>query len=171
MTIGERIQLLRKAAGLSQEQLAEIVGVSRQAVSKWETDQSSPDIENILALSRAFSVSTDELLGSTDVLSEGGASSLEPSRPQMDAILRLNMKKRLLTVGWISVLAGLVLLIVEYFLLFTLQHNEMVYLNQWNPDALTYASQPPLPTIFFITAVIIAAGICLTAAGLTGKKK
>ncbi len=167
MTMGERIQLLRKAAGLSQEQLAESVGVSRQAVSKWETDQSSPDINNILALSRAFSVSTDELLGNT----EGVVGSGECSRPQMDAILRLNMRKRLLTVGWISVLAGLVLLIVEYFLLFTLQHNEMVYLSHWNPNALTYASQPPMPTIFFITAAIIAAGVCLTAAGLIGRKK
>ncbi len=167
MTMGERIQLLRKAAGLSQEQLAESVGVSRQAVSKWETDQSSPDINNILALSRAFSVSTDELLGNT----EGVVGSGECSRPQMDAILRLNMRKRLLTVGWISVLAGLVLLMVEYFLLFTLQHNEMVYLSHWNPNALTYASQPPMPTIFFITAVIIAAGVCLTAAGLIGRKK
>ena len=63
MTLGERIQKLRKTTGLSQEQLAELVGVSRQAISKWETDQSAPELENILLLSKAFSVSTDELLG------------------------------------------------------------------------------------------------------------
>ena len=63
MSIGEKIQQFRKARGLSQEQLADSLDVSRQAVSKWETDQSSPDIENILALSKFFSVTTDELLG------------------------------------------------------------------------------------------------------------
>jgi len=63
MSLGERIQQLRKARGLSQEQLADSLNVSRQAISKWETDQSSPEIGNILALSSVFSVSTDELLG------------------------------------------------------------------------------------------------------------
>ena len=63
MSLGERIQQLRKAQGLSQEQLADSLNISRQAISKWETDQSSPEIENILALSSVFSVSTDELLG------------------------------------------------------------------------------------------------------------
>jgi len=63
MSIGEKIQQFRKAGGLSQEQLADSLNVSRQAVSKWETDQSSPDIENILAISKFFSITTDELLG------------------------------------------------------------------------------------------------------------
>ena len=63
MSIGEKIQQLRKTRGLSQEQLADRLNISRQAVSKWETDQSSPEIENILALSKEFAVSTDELLG------------------------------------------------------------------------------------------------------------
>jgi len=62
MSLGLRIQQLRKAGGLSQEQLADYLNVSRQAISKWETDQSSPDIENILAISNVFSISTDELL-------------------------------------------------------------------------------------------------------------
>ena len=63
MSLGERIQQLRKARGLSQEQLADTLNVSRQAISKWETDQSSPEIENILALCRVLCVSTDRLLG------------------------------------------------------------------------------------------------------------
>ena len=67
VSIGERIQQFRKARGLSQEQLAESLNVSRQAISKWETDQSAPEIENLLALSRVFSVSTDELLGNDAV--------------------------------------------------------------------------------------------------------
>ena len=77
MSLGEKIQQLRKAGGLSQEQLADSLMVSRQAVSKWETDQSSPDIENILALSRFFSISTDELLGN-DVCRNTSAPSPQP---------------------------------------------------------------------------------------------
>ena len=67
MSLGERIYQLRTAHGLSQENLAEIVGVSRQAISKWETDQSVPEIDKVLLLSEKFSVSTDELLGKTEM--------------------------------------------------------------------------------------------------------
>lgn len=169
MTLGERIQLLRKAAGLSQEQLAEIVGVSRQAVSKWETDQSSPDIENILALSKAFSISTDELLGNAAVLPESDSGIPVSSKSHMDVILKLNAKKRLFTAGWVSVMVGLLLLIIEFFLLLMLQRNDMVIKGEWYTNVMDYANQPPMPTIFFITALIIAAGVCMTASGL--KKK
>lgn len=62
MNIAERIQKLRKAKGISQEELADVVGVSRQAVSKWESEQSLPDIDKIIALCEYFNVSTDYLL-------------------------------------------------------------------------------------------------------------
>jgi len=62
MTIADRIQSLRKTKGLSQEQLAEAVGVSRQAVSKWESEQAMPDMEKVIALSEFFEVTTDYLL-------------------------------------------------------------------------------------------------------------
>lgn len=62
MTIADRIQELRKMKGMSQEQLADAVGVSRQAVSKWESEQSTPDPDKIIALSDVFDVTTDYLL-------------------------------------------------------------------------------------------------------------
>ena len=62
LNIADRIQHLRKAQGLSQEELADRIGVSRQAVSKWESEQSTPDIEKIILLSECFAVSTDYLL-------------------------------------------------------------------------------------------------------------
>lgn len=62
MNIADRIQSLRKSRGISQEELADIIGVSRQAVSKWESEQSSPDIEKIILLSNYFDVTTDYLL-------------------------------------------------------------------------------------------------------------
>ncbi len=62
MTIGEKIYKLRSAAGMSQEQLAENLDVSRQAVSKWEADQALPQIDKVLMFCQLFDISTDELL-------------------------------------------------------------------------------------------------------------
>lgn len=62
MTFGEKLKSVRKQAGMSQEQLAEKLGVSRQAVTKWETDAGIPDIENIMAVSALFDISIDQLL-------------------------------------------------------------------------------------------------------------
>ena len=62
MTIADRIQTLRKSKGMSQEELADATGVSRQAVSKWESEQSVPDIDKIVILSEIFDVTTDYLL-------------------------------------------------------------------------------------------------------------
>lgn len=61
MTLGERIASHRRALGISQEELGARLGVSRQAVSKWETSAAVPDMENLLALSREFGVSVAEL--------------------------------------------------------------------------------------------------------------
>mgnify|MGYP004537220731 FL=1 len=62
MTIGERIHGLRKQKNMSQEELASLVGVTRQALSKWECDASAPEIEKVIALSQYFGVSTDYIL-------------------------------------------------------------------------------------------------------------
>ena len=62
MTFGLKLQLLRKQKGISQEQLASKLSVSRQAISKWELDNSLPDTENVIMLSELFDVSTDYLL-------------------------------------------------------------------------------------------------------------
>ncbi|EQK05671.1 helix-turn-helix domain-containing protein [Clostridioides difficile] len=62
MNMADRIQYLRKAKGISQEELADKVGVSRQAVSKWESEQSTPDLEKIIIMSDFFGVTTDYIL-------------------------------------------------------------------------------------------------------------
>ena len=66
MTLADRIQQLRKQKGISQEELADRVGVSRQAVSKWESEQSVPDMDKIILLSDYFEVTTDPLLRGTE---------------------------------------------------------------------------------------------------------
>ena len=62
MNMADRIQYLRKSKGISQEELADKVGVSRQAVSKWESEQSTPDLEKIIIMSDFFGVTTDYIL-------------------------------------------------------------------------------------------------------------
>ena len=62
MTLGEKLQTLRRSRGLSQEQLAEILEVSRQAVSKWENGDSAPDLDRLRAICTYFGVTTDYLI-------------------------------------------------------------------------------------------------------------
>jgi len=62
MSLGEKIQILRKQKGMTQDQLADMLNVSRQAVSKWETNESQPDIERLGEIGTLFNVSTDFLI-------------------------------------------------------------------------------------------------------------
>ena len=62
MTLGTKIYQLRTQAGLSQEELAEQTGVSRQSVSKWETDASVPELDKLIRLAKLFEITLDELV-------------------------------------------------------------------------------------------------------------
>jgi transcriptional regulator with XRE-family HTH domain len=74
MTIGEKIQTLRKQHGMSQDQLADALDISRQAVSKWETNENQPDIERLIEISNLFNVSTDYLI-------KDGSATTTKARP------------------------------------------------------------------------------------------
>lgn len=63
MTLGQRIQELRKKQGLSQEALGEKLGVSRQAISRWEMDGAVPEVDKLIALSKLFGIPVGQLLG------------------------------------------------------------------------------------------------------------
>ncbi|MDO4842713.1 MAG: helix-turn-helix transcriptional regulator, partial [Phoenicibacter congonensis] len=69
MTFGEKLKDARKSAGLSQEQFAEKLSVSRSAIAKWETDKGMPDITNLKAMSQLLGVSIDYLLDEDNKLS------------------------------------------------------------------------------------------------------
>ena len=73
MTLGERIIKLRNAKGISQDTLAVALGVSRQSVSKWETDASVPELDKLIKLSEYFEISLDELIQGK--VHTGGAKS------------------------------------------------------------------------------------------------
>ena len=66
MTLGTNIQQLRKEHNMSQGDLADALDISRQSVSKWETDTATPDLDKLLKLSEIFSVSLDELVKGAD---------------------------------------------------------------------------------------------------------
>ncbi|MDO5028029.1 MAG: helix-turn-helix transcriptional regulator [Bacillota bacterium] len=63
MTLGEKLQGLRKSKAMSQEDLAANLKVSRQTISRWEQDQALPDLSNIIALAKVFNISIDDLVG------------------------------------------------------------------------------------------------------------
>lgn len=82
-TTGQRIAARRKLANLSQEQISEQLGVSRQAVSKWESDVGLPDVDNLIALSKIFGVSVGWLLGTEQ------DPNFDPSTGLSDAQLKM----------------------------------------------------------------------------------
>ena len=85
--IANKLVSLRKQLGLSQEGLAEKIGVSRQAVSKWERSESSPDTDNLIALSRIYGVSIDEMLDydvNSDVVEKATSNSESFSYSDLD---------------------------------------------------------------------------------------
>ena len=85
MTIADRILKLRKEAGLSQEALAEKLGVSRQSVSKWETGNVMPDLDKVVAMCDMFSVSTDYLLKGTEEPPVDIFTDIEPEQTETQA--------------------------------------------------------------------------------------
>ena len=76
MNLVRKILILRKRKGLSQEDLAEILNVTRQSVSKWETGEATPEVSKLVGLAKVFDVSTDWLLSEDDFI------SLNQSQPQ-----------------------------------------------------------------------------------------
>ena len=112
MTMGQRITQRRKQLGLSQEALADAVGVSRQAVSKWELDEAQPDAAKIVLLAQALEMTTDELLlGAAE--EETPAAQAVPTAPRPDHIGRLEkfVRRHGYKAGYILIAWGLALLL------------------------------------------------------------
>lgn len=104
--LGERIATLRKDRNLSQETLAEQVGVSRQAISKWERDEALPDIYNLTTLSEIFGVTIDELL-------KGSGESGVSKKPMLVA-MELKLKAEKYIMGGIAMLIlGALVFVIE----------------------------------------------------------
>lgn len=111
MTLGQRICQYRKQLNISQEELGDRLGVSRQAVSKWETDLSVPDMNNLLALAREFGISVAELTETPEKTDTDEADSVPPLPIQAPAKGRSTWKKVLIAIFvlFILFLAGFLL--------------------------------------------------------------
>lgn len=111
MTLGQRISLYRKKLNISQEELGARLGVSRQAVSKWETDLSAPDTNNLLGLAREFSVSVAKLTETPEEPSAAQDPALPPSPSQLETdASRRNASG---TRWWAGLIIGAVLLFLS----------------------------------------------------------
>lgn len=113
MTLGERIAYYRGKLGLSQGELAEQLGVSRQAVSKWETDAGLPDLERLITLSRLYHITLDEL-----VKGESPEETAEaPEEIPVDAVIaKPAAPSGQKTIGYILLGVGLLCAVLAMFL-------------------------------------------------------
>ena len=111
MTFGQKLQTLRQRAGMSQDVLAERMGVSRQAVSRWERDETMPETDKVVALADVFGVTTDYLLrpqAEEQPSPEEQPPRSGPAPAERDTISRLGYlaKTKGYLLGWVLIAWG-----------------------------------------------------------------
>lgn len=154
MTFGEKIQKLRKEAGLSQEELAYQLDVSRQAISKWERDNGYPETEKIVRMSKIFHVTLDYLLNEEETQTQEPKAEhgIYVSREMADGFLLYQKQKYLkvaIAVGImvgslalsymssdISMLIFVLVLIVGVILLISIKLTDNPYRKLWQEPLL-----------------------------------
>lgn len=120
MTLGNRIQELRKRQSLSQEAFADIMGVTRQSVSKWELDQSYPAIDKLIEIADFFNVSLDEMLRNETNQSSIKTNNVQDINNDNDDVIHKNdnIKDYLWYFLWWAIMAVIIMIlfgIKEYF--------------------------------------------------------
>lgn len=115
MNIGEKIHQIRKLSGMTQEELAEKMNVSRQTVSKWETGASAPDLENAIRLCELFQISLNDFM-------RGGQSMEQETKITLQDIIKLNRRSRQMTVTLIGGLFFLMIGALSTFFIGALYH-------------------------------------------------
>ena len=114
MTLGQRIQELRKQSNLSQEALGEKLGVSRQAVSRWEMDGAVPEVDKLIAMGRLFEVDLNDLL-QVDQPGSAGEGEAQAPAPEEKAPLRPARRRWLLpALALLALILGLVALTLSF---------------------------------------------------------
>ena len=135
MTIGNRIAELRKAKGFTQEYVADQLGVSRQAVSKWEQDQTSPDTKNLIALAQLLD---------TDISFLAMGTSSRASSKMDERMFRVTIDTRT-TTGYILLVLGIIFLLLVPFLGIVLLIIAIVCLAQASQMEKALPKPPPEP--------------------------
>ncbi len=144
MIFSEKLLTLRKAKGITQEQLAEKLDVSRQSISKWESGQSIPELEKIVALSTIFDVTTDYLLKSSEI-DDLSVKTEMLEKQQQQMLVREQRQHQI----WACILYA----IAVYLVLFAIYFVEHDFFFSTEADIL---GKPVIFAEFFIaTAVVI----------------
>ena len=136
--IAERLQKLRKEHGYSQEQLADELNVSRQAVSKWERGEASPDTDNLIALARLYNISVDGLLFEkpAEVVESIPAETVEvPDKEQVKVTRRYHNSVAGLVAGLTVFLS-----LIAYILMGCIW-------DLWHPGWIVFFAIPVFPTV------------------------
>lgn len=181
MKLSEKIQYCRKQAGLSQEALASRLGVSRQAVSKWETGEATPELGKLRALAEAFHVSADWLLNEE----EPNIGKGEPDRAasvqicgqaaQPDWVDRAPavLRKLLRRYGWLFgvylAVAGFalsVLALIEKHFISDILSRTMSDLNQYPYEYPKTVMQQTFGSMQTISTVTLLAGLLVLVSGV-----
>ena len=89
MIFPEKLQLIRKSKGFTQEELADALNVSRQAVAKWESGQGYPDIANLISISKLFNVTVDYLV--KDGACQVSPAAVSSDRPEIDELIEFRL--------------------------------------------------------------------------------
>jgi transcriptional regulator with XRE-family HTH domain len=134
MKLYENLQRLRKGKGLSQEALAEMLGVSRQAISKWESGQSYPEMEKLITLSDFFGVTVDSLLKDDDGKESNVTAFSEAAFLGESDFMKTEKKPSAMIIGIVCVVVCVVIL--SYFIIE----------NQRNGNAQTESSFTQVPS-------------------------
>ena len=121
MNFSDNLIKLRKGKSWSQEDLAEKLGISRQAVSKWEVGTSKPDIDNIIKISKLFEVSIDELVNNEIVRTE--AISINVKRKSKKDVLLVWLRRILI----VLIIIYFINVIYKFAMLFTITQAELQY--------------------------------------------
>lgn len=133
--LGARLQKLRRQAGMSQQELADQLRVSRQSISKWELRTATPDLDNLVRLSKLFGVSLDELvLGRTEKPQE---TSQQPAQPVED------LKTKRMKWMRLCLIAGVLCLILAFALLPLHQLFDRHLWGSWYTSVWQYLSTVP----------------------------
>ena len=124
MNISQKILLQRKKKGISQEDLANALNISRQAVSKWESSQSVPDMDKIVALSSYFNITTDYLL-KDEIETIDGADNYSSKNVDMQMLnkelsendfqnIRYEAEKKKHTSYWLLIIAPFIMILIIF---------------------------------------------------------
>lgn len=175
MTFGEKLQGLRQKAGMSQDALAEKLNVSRQAVSRWERDETMPETDKVVVLANLFGVTTDCLLRDLPPQErQAEQRAAQPPQGDCEAQLKHLVKTRGYLLGWLPVVWGVLCLVLTALLGVSELHrwkNMRVWEQETGMDMSAIPSEHPSWVIILallIGIVFLIVGICVLR---TGKRR